>query len=84
MTNQNRFRYFLYSQSQHKMRTEVEAKLNKEYTPGKVLVNGKWKLYTELSTSPQNIKFADATIVASGNLEDMRYTRSVSKWRIRR
>lgn len=80
MADTNRFRYFLYSQNQHKVRVEAESRINKQYVPGQVLVNGRWKSYTEISTEASNNRFADAIVVASGNLEDMKYTKSTSAW----
>ena len=80
-SDEKRFRYFLYSQSQHKTRTETEKNIGRQYVPGKVLTNGRWKDYTEISTSASNNRFADAKVVASGYLEDMNYTQSRSTWR---
>lgn len=51
--------------------------------PGKVLQNGRWKDYTEISSTPSNNKFADAKIIAEGNLEDMEYKKASSEWRVR-
>lgn len=76
-------RYFLYSTSQHKLRTEVDLKIGKEYVPGKVLVNGKWKMFTELSSTASNNRFADATVVTSGTLDSIKYTLPTTKWRTR-
>ena len=76
-----RYRYFLYSKDQHKMRTEVERKANKVFTPGKVFSKGRWVQYTEISTAPTNA-FADAKIVAEGYLEEMqgKYKKHESVW----
>lgn len=76
-----RFRYFLYSQSQHKSRTEIEKGIGKTYVPGQILVNGRWKPYTEISITASNNRFADAKLVASGYLEDLTYKQSESVWR---
>ena len=74
-----RYRYFLYSKAQHTMRIEVDKKINKTFTPGKVFVNGKWVQYTEISAVPKN-SYADTIIVAKGNLEDMKYQNPTSVW----
>lgn len=79
-----RYRYFLYSQSQYIFKTETEEKIGKTYIPGRVLASGRWKDFTEISTTPSNNKFADAKIVAEGYLEDMTYQMSKSEWRRRR
>ncbi len=77
--NAKKYRYFLYSKSQHNMRTEVDKNINKVFTPGKVLSRGKWVMYTEISTTP-NSSFADAKVVAEGYLEDMKYQNHTSVW----
>lgn len=59
-TIKKRYRYFLYSQSQYKLRSEAELSLGKQYIPGRVLTKGRWKDFTEISTTPSNNKFADA------------------------
>lgn len=79
--NIKRYRYFLYSKEQHDMRTEVDRKLNKNFMPGKVLNKGRWIPYTEISTSPKN-SYADCKIVAEGYLEDMKYQKHSSDWRV--
>lgn len=77
--NTKRYRYFLYSKDQYKMRTEVDKKINKVFTPGKVFSNGRWIIYTEMSAKPTNA-FADAKIVAEGYIEDMKYSNHSSIW----
>lgn len=74
-----RYRYFLYSKSQHNMRTEVDKKINKVFAPGRVFSRGQWVMYTEVSTKPTN-SFADAKIVAEGYIEDMKYNNPTSVW----
>ena len=81
--SKKRYRYFLFSQNQYKLRCEAEARIGKQYVPGKVLQNGRWKDYTEISSTPLNNKFADAKIIAEGNLEDMEYKKASSEWRVR-
>ena len=78
-TNIKNYRYFLYSKSQHTMRTEVDKKINKVFTPGKVLNKGRWITYTEISVNPTN-SFADAKIVAEGYIEDIKYSNHTSIW----
>ena len=80
---EKRYRYFLYSQSQFTLRTNAEASLGKRYIPGEVISGGKWKQFTEISSTPSNNKFADAKIVAEGYLEDMEYQMNKSEWRTR-
>lgn len=77
------YKYFLYSQAQYQMRKEIELKLGKVYIPGKVVSNGRWKEYTEISDSPSNNKFADAKVVAQGYLDKVQYTNNTFEWRTR-
>jgi len=77
--NVKRYRYFLYSKDQHSMREEVERKINRVFTPGKVLNKGKWVTFTEISDSPFN-SFADTKIVAEGYIEDIKYQNHTSIW----
>ena len=77
--NVKRYRYFLYSKSQHTMRTEVDKKINKVFSPGKVFSKGRWVQYTEISLKPTN-SYADTKVVAEGYLEDMKYQNPSSVW----
>ena len=78
--NKKRYRYFLYSKAQHQSRTEVDRKINKVFTPGKVFNRGRWIPYTEISIEPKNSLYADTKIVAQGYLEDMTYRPHTSVW----
>ena len=69
------YKYFLYSASQYKARVQIEKNMKKQYIPGKVLINGQWKDYTEISNTPGNNRFSDSIIVAEGELEKMNYTK---------
>lgn len=77
--NTKRYRYFLYSKSQHKMRTEVDKQIKKVFVPGKVLTRGEWVPFTEISIKPTN-SFADTKVVAQGYIEDMKYQNNKSVW----
>lgn len=74
-----KYRYFLYSKDQHKMRADIDRKINKVFSPGKVLTKGHWQDFTEISMKPTNA-FADSIIVAEGYLEDMKYQNHTSVW----
>lgn len=62
--------YFMFSSQQANLRKEVEGF---KYTPGKVLVNGKYKQYTEIVSDPNNATYPDAIVVASGEKSRMIY-----------
>ena len=46
--------YFLYSEQQNKERSEIEKKMSRVFSPGTVIVNGRKKIFTELSKSSSN------------------------------
>lgn len=73
----DRYVYFIYSAEQRSLRSQVELNIGKKYTPGKVLSNGKWSNFTEISSSP-NSRHSDAIIVAEGYLGTFRYSDSTS------
>lgn len=83
MARERQYRYFLYSRDQHKLRDSAEAAINKQYIPGRVISGGKWRDFTEMSTSQTINKFADAKVVAQGYLDKMTYTNAKSEWRSR-
>ena len=78
-----RYVYFLFSRDQYNLRLQTEQKLGKLYVPGKVLVRGQWRDYTEISNTWSNNKFADAKLVAEVYLDSIQYTQSTSNWRLR-
>lgn len=60
-----RYVYFLYSAEQRKLKSSIESSGAKKYQGPSVLVNGKWKEYTEMNTTGEN-RFSDSYIVAEG------------------
>lgn len=82
-SSKKRYRYFLFSQSQYKLRSEAELSLGKTYIPGKVRSRGRWQDFTEISPTPSNSKYADSKIVAEGYLEDITYMMNKSEWKVR-
>ena len=71
--NNSRYVYFLFSNSQFKDRTNIESEVGMKYTPGSVLKNGQWRIYTEMTSNPDNVKYPDSKVVASGYLRDIKY-----------
>ncbi len=74
--------YFLYSADQFNLRTEVEAKVNKKFICGKVLVNGNWEQFTQISASPNSAMFADSKVVAEGYKNKMKFEECSSQWKM--
>lgn len=66
-------KYFLYSETQLKMRKEVEARMGKKFIVGQVIINGIRKPFTELSSTSSS-RYSDAKIVAQGEVSLMKYT----------
>lgn len=65
--------YFLYSEQQYKERSEIEKKMSRVFSPGSVIVNGRKKIFTELSKSSTN-RYPDCKIIAEGLKSKMMYT----------
>ena len=70
--------YFLYSEQQNKERSEIEKKMSRVFSPGTVIVNGRKKIFTELSKSSSN-RYPDCKIVAEGMKSKMMYTPPYSR-----
>lgn len=74
MAEDDYFRYFMYSQNQAKLKREIAEKLGRRLELGTVIVKGEQKLFTEIVINPDNIRYSDAQIVASGDIRTMKYT----------
>jgi hypothetical protein len=72
-------KYFLYSMMQFKFRRDLEARLGKTFKPGQVFVNGKRKLFTEISYTPTSARYSDAKVVAQGDPKNFKYSLPGSK-----
>lgn len=74
--------YFLYSDSQYDMRTEIEAGVNKLFIPGEVLVNGQWLKFTQISKTASSTMFADSKVVTHGYKNQIKYKDCTSQWKM--
>lgn len=63
----------MYSSEQDRVRKSADNKIGKKYKPGLVLVNGKYKQYTEIVSSPDKATYSDAIIVTSGEKSKIKY-----------
>lgn len=70
----NYTRYFIYSETQMKIKRDVERRLGKNLVLGTVIVNGESKPYTEIVTDLANVKYSDAEIVTHGDIRKINYT----------
>lgn len=80
--SKRKYRYFLYSQAQETMRIETENRAGKQFILGKVLVNGVWKPFTQISTSAENVMYADSKLVTKGYLDELKYQECSTKWKV--
>ena len=55
-------KYFIYSKEHKTSNQLIAQEINKVYTPGKVLVSGSYKPFTEIIDTPES-RFSDAKIV---------------------
>lgn len=69
-----KYRYFIYSNEQYKLRLKIERQLGNEFKPGIVYVSGQQKHFTEMIEDFGTCRYTDATIVAEGDITKMKYT----------
>jgi hypothetical protein len=67
------YKYFIFSASQLKDRSEIEKSIGKTFKPGEVAVGPKKKKYTEMNSTGTS-RYSDAKIVAEGDISKMKYT----------
>ena len=72
------YKYFIYSASQMRERTQIEKNIGRKFIPGTVVVGATKHQYTELSDTG-NSRYSDAKIVAEGDINKMNYTRISSR-----
>ena len=79
MTNSNdrylerEYKYFLFSKEQLKLRQELEARIGRKYKAGEIVIQGKNKMFTEISDTPTN-PYQDTRVVAKGYINEFKYT----------
>jgi len=66
MKQKDKYVYFLYSEQQEEHRKKLEKDRNRTFIPGKVVVNGRRKIFTELSVTGTNNIYPDMQVVAEG------------------
>lgn len=69
-----KYRYFIYSNEQYKLRLKIERQLGNEFKAGIVIVNGQQKQFTEMIEDFNACRYTDAIIVAEGDINKMKYT----------
>ena len=67
------FVYFLYSEQQSAERSDIERRMSRIFTPGTVIVNGRKKIFTEISSISAN-RYPDFKVFASGYRLQFFYT----------
>ena len=71
-------RYFMYSPTQADELTKTEnidrVDPRRKFKLGTVVVNGNARQYTEMVTSPTRARYADAKVVAKGDIRSMKFT----------
>lgn len=78
MSDDNKdIRFFLFSKQQMDMRIKVDGSIGQRYRPGKVVVRGKFKLFTEISTSATN-SFNDTKVILKEDINKVIYEEPVS------
>ena len=72
------YKYFIYSSSQMRDRSNIEKNVSRKFVPGTVVVGNKKMQYTELSSTGVS-RYSDAVIVAKGDITKMNYTKISSR-----
>lgn len=67
-------KYFFFSNKQLEFFRSQEAKMGKVYKPGQVIVKGATKPFTEMSNNSTLVRFPDAKLVISGDIENIKFT----------
>lgn len=65
-------RKFVFSRQQLADKQETAARIDMVYTPGKVMVNGKERDFTEILLPEKESKYKDATVVTIGSIRTLR------------
>lgn len=75
MTNNNdSIKYFMYSKTQQDIKKEVTRRIGKNFVPSKVFINGQVFEFTEIVKDPNKTRFSDSKVVASGDINKIKYT----------
>lgn len=67
-------RYFVFSKEQMDKRKAIEESRGRRIQFGTVLVNGVYKVYTDIVTDMSKCRFGDSILVAEGDIRRMKYT----------
>ena len=79
----NPYLYFLYSVEHINMRNEIEGALGRKFDCGTIVVNGKKKKYSYVSTSKDAFlkNYPDAKLIAEGYTKNLNFTECSSSVR---
>jgi hypothetical protein len=66
--------YFLYSDEQVKEKNKALERAGKRFVPGTIVVNGKKKMFSQLSSPNTLQRFVDTKVIAEGDPKNFIYT----------
>ena len=66
------YKYFIFSATQLRERSEIEKRIGKTFKPGEVVVGARKQQFTEVN-STGNSRYSDAKIVAEGEEKNIKY-----------
>lgn len=66
-------RFFFFSHTQLEEKKTIAKRMNKEYYPGQVMVNGQAQPFTQISSKPTS-NYSDAKLVISGRIDKVHHT----------
>lgn len=67
-------RYFVFSKEQMDKRKAIEESRGRRAIFGTVLVNGVYKIYTDIVTSMDKCRFGDSILVTKADIRKVKYT----------
>lgn len=67
-------RIFVYSAEQKKEKDEIASKMGQTYMPGKIIVKGQKRLFTDIVLSLDKFRYSDAKVVVEGDIRRLPHT----------
>ena len=67
--------YFIYSKAQFKERSDIEAKLNRKFYAGSLILKGRTHKFTQITKNLNSVRYSDYKIIATvEDLNSVKYT----------
>ena len=67
-------RYFIFSRTQMEEQKQTATRLGRLFKPKQVIVNGVTKIYTDIVSDNNNVRYTNAYIVTYSDISDITFT----------